>query len=50
MKVYFGRGEERGIPRPEGITDGNTYFYTAEELREWEREYKATGGRQKKKP
>ncbi|MFF4771095.1 type IV secretory system conjugative DNA transfer family protein [Streptomyces sp. NPDC001255] len=49
IRVQFSRGEERGISRPEGITDGNTRFYTAEELRNWEREYQATGGRRKNK-
>lgn len=35
VRTYFKRGEQRGIPVPAGITDGQTAYYSEEELRLW---------------
>ncbi|MFD9593082.1 type IV secretory system conjugative DNA transfer family protein [Kitasatospora sp. NPDC059973] len=35
VRTYRTRGEKRGIPFPEGVTDGHTWFYTEEELTTW---------------
>ncbi|WP_369199055.1 type IV secretory system conjugative DNA transfer family protein [Streptomyces djakartensis] len=35
IRTYFKRGEKRGIKPPEGISDGQTSFYSEEELRTW---------------
>jgi hypothetical protein len=43
VRVYKGRSEERGIPFPEGVTDGQAYYYTEEELRAWVAAYQAYG-------
>ncbi|MFD4020652.1 MULTISPECIES: type IV secretory system conjugative DNA transfer family protein [Bacteria] len=34
-RTYFKRGEQRGIKRPEGVPDGQTTYYTEEELTDW---------------
>ncbi|MCX5426087.1 type IV secretory system conjugative DNA transfer family protein [Streptomyces sp. NBC_00078] len=40
VRTYFKRGETRGIKAPEGITDGQTSYYTEEELAEWLSEWR----------
>ncbi|MFE4497132.1 type IV secretory system conjugative DNA transfer family protein [Streptomyces niveus] len=40
-RTYFKRGEKRGIKAPEGITDGQTSYYTEEELTAWVSEWRA---------
>ncbi|MFK0296633.1 type IV secretory system conjugative DNA transfer family protein [Streptomyces sp. NPDC090442] len=35
IRTYFKRGEKRGIQAPEGITDGQTSYYSEEELKAW---------------
>ncbi|MFF5809097.1 type IV secretory system conjugative DNA transfer family protein [Streptomyces sp. NPDC012746] len=35
VRTYFKRGEKRGIPVPDGITDGQASYYTEEELTAW---------------
>jgi hypothetical protein len=51
-RTYRKRAEARGIPFPEGVTDGQTSYYTQAELldwlakwQEWQKAYKAGGGR-----
>lgn len=34
-RTYFKRGEKRGIKAPEGVTDGQTSYYSEEELTTW---------------
>ncbi|MGW2227464.1 type IV secretory system conjugative DNA transfer family protein [Streptomyces formicae] len=34
-RTYFKRGEKRGITPPEGISDGQTSYYSEEELTKW---------------
>ncbi|MYT25953.1 hypothetical protein GTW69_37755 [Streptomyces sp. SID7760] len=34
-RTYFKRGMQRGITAPEGITDGQTSYYTESELLTW---------------
>ncbi|TLQ38864.1 type IV secretory system conjugative DNA transfer family protein [Streptomyces marianii] len=41
IRTYFKRGEKRGIKAPEGITDGQTSFYSEEELKTWLAEWHA---------
>ncbi|MFC9015699.1 type IV secretory system conjugative DNA transfer family protein [Streptomyces albidoflavus] len=41
IRTYFKRGEKRGIKAPEGITDGQTSFYSEEELKAWLAEWQA---------
>ncbi|MCY1649215.1 type IV secretory system conjugative DNA transfer family protein [Streptomyces sp. SL203] len=40
VRTYFKRGETRGIKAPEGITDGQTSYYTEEELAAWLSEWR----------
>lgn len=40
VRTYFKRGKTRGIEVPEGITDGQTSFYTEEELKAWLAEWR----------
>ncbi|MFE0654371.1 type IV secretory system conjugative DNA transfer family protein [Streptomyces sp. NPDC059534] len=35
VRTYFKRGEKRGITPPEGITDGQTSYYSEDELTTW---------------
>jgi hypothetical protein len=35
VRTYFKRGAKRGITPPEGITDGQTSYYSEEELTKW---------------
>ncbi|MGN9821917.1 type IV secretory system conjugative DNA transfer family protein [Streptomyces sp. SD11] len=35
IRTYFKRGEKRGIAAPEGVSDGQTSFYSEDELRTW---------------
>ncbi|MGW5336192.1 type IV secretory system conjugative DNA transfer family protein [Streptomyces bauhiniae] len=41
IRTYFKRGEKRGITPPEGITDGQTSYYSDEELKTWLAEWQA---------
>ncbi|WP_367540419.1 hypothetical protein [Streptomyces globisporus] len=41
MRSYLKRGEERGISRPEGVTDGQTSYYSEAELTAWLTSWKA---------
>ncbi|MFJ2438820.1 type IV secretory system conjugative DNA transfer family protein [Streptomyces anulatus] len=41
MRSYLKRGEERGIARPEGVTDGQTSYYSEAELTSWLAAWKA---------
>ncbi|MGV0101330.1 hypothetical protein [Streptomyces californicus] len=41
MRSYLKRGEERGIDRPEGITDGQTKYFSEAELTAWLAAWKA---------
>ena len=49
-RTYFKRGEARGIKAPEGISDGQTSFYTEEELRSWHAEWVAWQEKNKTTP
>jgi hypothetical protein len=41
-RQYKTRSEKRGIPFPEGISDGRTTYYTEEELKDWLTRYQAS--------
>lgn len=47
MRSYLKRGEERGIPRPEGVTDGQTSYYSEAELVAWVNAWKAWNGNER---
>ncbi|MFH9355153.1 type IV secretory system conjugative DNA transfer family protein [Kitasatospora sp. NPDC017646] len=53
-RTYFKRGVERGIPAPEGVSDGSTSYYAEEELRgwlaQWERWQKENNVKNSRKP
>ncbi|MDO0939241.1 type IV secretory system conjugative DNA transfer family protein [Streptomyces sp. DG2A-72] len=40
-RTYFKRGEARGIKAPEGVSDGQTSYYSEEELKSWHAEWVA---------
>ncbi|GGU49930.1 type IV secretory system conjugative DNA transfer family protein [Streptomyces violascens] len=56
-RKYFKRGEDRGIERPGGISNGQTTFYSKEELttwlaewHRWQEENPAPGSRKESQP
>ncbi|MEU5200367.1 hypothetical protein AB0G86_41065 [Streptomyces scabiei] len=44
VRTYFKRSRERGIPLPEGVTEGGTATYTADELTTWVRAWEEQAG------
>ncbi|MGO4747106.1 type IV secretory system conjugative DNA transfer family protein [Streptomyces sp. 2MCAF27] len=50
VRTYRKRGESRGIKFPEGISDGQTSYYTERELAEWLAEWREWQEKNSKRP